>query len=302
MSVQALQQARYCDEYLAENKRPIGPLHGLPISVKEHISMKDLGLNCGFVGWWDRVGTFDAHVLQLLRNAGAVFYVRTTQPQCLMHLETSNNLFGETVNPFNRTLTAGGSSGGEGALMGMQGSCLGIGTDIGGSIRSPAANNGVWGFRPSSYRIPLKGSTAPMDGYEQIVPVLGPLSTSFGGLHLFMKTLLDQKPWLTEPSLLPLPWNYPPTNSLLTKPNGALKLKIGVMWHDGVVKPHPPITRALREVVSSLSQNSDIEIVPWQPYKHDLAWKIISSLYFPDGAAEEKEALALTDEPLSTLR
>jgi Asp-tRNA(Asn)/Glu-tRNA(Gln) amidotransferase A subunit family amidase len=126
----AIQRARYLDDYLAEHGKPIGPLHGLPISVKEHIGMKGLGLNGGFVGWWDHVADEDAHILQLLQNAGCVLYVRTTQPQCLMHLETSNNLYGETVNPYNRNLTPGGSSGGEGALIGLKGSPLGIGTDV----------------------------------------------------------------------------------------------------------------------------------------------------------------------------
>ena len=94
--------------------------------------MKGLGLNAGFVSWWDVVAKADAFVLEILWNAGAVFYARTTQPQSLMHLETSSNLYGVTVNPFNRRLTAGGSSGGEGALLGCRGSCLGIGSDIGG--------------------------------------------------------------------------------------------------------------------------------------------------------------------------
>jgi amidase len=110
------------------------------------------------------------------------------------------------VNPYNTNLTSGGSSGGEGALIGMRGSCLGIGTDIGGSIRSPAANQGLFGLKPTSYRLPLDGFAATMDGQEQIVPVVGPLSTSLEGIKIFMKTLIDQKPWLYEPSLVPMPW------------------------------------------------------------------------------------------------
>lgn len=143
MVLKALERARYCDEYRAKTGKPLGPLHGLPISVKEHIGMKGLNQNCGFIAWADRVAPEDALILTLLHNAGCVFYARTTEPQCLMHLETASNLYGVTVNPYNRSLTSGGSSGGEGALLGLRGSCLGIGTDIGGSIRSPAANCGV---------------------------------------------------------------------------------------------------------------------------------------------------------------
>lgn len=103
----------------------MGALHGLPISVKEMIGMKDLGLNAGYVAWWSRVATEDAHVLKILWDAGAVFYARTTQPQTMVHLETDSNLYGVTVNPYNRNLSAGGSSGG--ALVAMRGSVLGLG-------------------------------------------------------------------------------------------------------------------------------------------------------------------------------
>lgn len=239
----------------------------------------------------------DAHILTLLLNAGCVLYVRTTEPQCLMHLETSSNLYGETVNPYNRRLTPGGSSGGEGALVGFRGSCLGIGTDIGGSIRSPAANNGVWGFKPTSNRLPMHGLTAPMGGQEQIVAVIGPVSTSLTGCNIFIKSLIDQKPWLTEPSLLPMPWNFPSKTSYLIKPDGKKRLKIGILWHDGVVKPHPPVTRALKELADKLKLVPDVELIDWKPYKHDLGWEIISSMYFCDGAKQDKEAIALGDEP-----
>ena len=94
--------------------------------------MKGLGLNAGYVASWGKVATEDAHVLQILWNAGAVFHARTTQPQSMMHLETDSNLYGVTTNPYDQNLSAGGSSGGEGALIGMRGSCLGVGSDIGG--------------------------------------------------------------------------------------------------------------------------------------------------------------------------
>lgn len=290
----AIARANFLDEYHSQHGKPIGPLHGLPISVKEHIGMKGLGLNAGFVSWWDHKGEDDALVLKILWNAGCVFYARTTQPQTLMHLETSNNLYGVTVNPFNSQLTSGGSSGGEGALIALRGSCLGLGTDIGGSIRSPAANCGLYGLRPSSYRIPVSGWSATMLSQEQIIAVLGPLSTSLEGVKLFMKTVINGKPWLNEPSLVPIPWRD--QESYLEKPSGK-KLKIGVIWHDCVVKPHPPIMRALQEVVEKLKAVQGIEVVDWKPYKHDEAWSIISSLYFCDGGQEETAAIEASGEP-----
>lgn len=299
----ALDRAKFLDDYMSKHDKPIGPLHGLPISVKEHIGMKGLGQNCGYIAWVDGTAPADAHILSLLWKAGAVFYARTTQPQSLMHLETSSNLHGVTVNPYNRNLTSGGSSGGEGAILGMRASCMGIGTDIGGSIRSPAANNGVFGLRPTSYRLPCGGLKAAMGGQEQIVPVIGPLATSLEGIKLFMKTLIDQKPWLTEPSLVPFPWRDTTKATLLrTDGTGKRKLKIGVMKDDGVVRPHPPILRAIDQVVASLASHPDIEVVEFPPYKSDEAWRIISSLYFADDGEQASAAIDASGEdwrPLS---
>jgi len=105
--------------------------HGLPISVKEMIGMKDLGLNACYVAWRGKTADEDAHVLQIFWDVGAVFFART-QPPTMMHLETDSNLYWVTVNPYSHLLSSGGSSGDEGALVGMRGSCLGIGSDIGG--------------------------------------------------------------------------------------------------------------------------------------------------------------------------
>ena len=256
--------------------------------------MKGLGLNAGFISWWEHKGEDDAHILKILWDAGCVFYARTTQPQTLMHLETSNNLYGVTVNPFNRNLTSGGSSGGEGALIGLRGSCLGIGTDIGGSIRSPAANCGLYGLKPTSYRLPTDGWSATMLGQEAILPSIGPLSTSLEGLKLLMKTVLAGKPWLVEPSLIPLPWRDQDSQLVSA---GKKKLKVGIMWSDEVVRPHPPVIRALKEVTEKLKAVDGVELVDWKPYKHDEAWEIIASLYFCDGAKEEKDAMEASGEP-----
>lgn len=83
-----------------------------------------------------------------------------------------------------------------------------------------------------------------------------------------MKTVIAAKPWLREPSLLPFPWNEDDAY------NGR-KPKIAVLWDDGVVKPHPPISRALKKVVEKLTERGNVDIVDWVPYKHDEAWAII---------------------------
>jgi amidase len=224
-----------------------------------------------------------------------------------MHLETSSNFYGATTNPFNTQLTSGGSSGGEGALLGLRGSCLGIGTDIGGSIRSPAANCGVYGLRPTSHRLPFDGLAATMQGQEHIVPVIGPLSTSLAGLKLFMKTLIAAQPWRREPSLLPFPWRDDPQLPPFQLPHHPASLappkslKVAVLWDDGVVRPHPPVTRALRAVADEMRSIPGTEVVDWTPHRHDAAWRIIASLYFADGGREELAAVAASGEPLRPL-
>jgi amidase len=127
---QAIERARYLDSL----PEPTGPLFGLPISTKEHHGQKgsDVYSNASYVGW---IGTKHGSIqlYDILWDAGCVYFARTTQPQTIMHLETNSNIYGRTLNPYNRDLTPGGSSGGESALIGFRGSILGVGGDIGGS-------------------------------------------------------------------------------------------------------------------------------------------------------------------------
>lgn len=300
MTEAAEERARYLDDYLQRNGRTVGPLHGLPISAKEHMKLKGLDCNASFVSLIGSEAQSDALIAQVLLQAGCIFYVRTTEPQTLMQLETSNNIYGVTVNPYNRSLTAGGSSGGEGALLGLHGSCLGIGSDIGGSIRSPAASNGVFGLRPTSYRLPLDGFVAASAGPGQVTPVVGPLSTSLAGIELFMKTIIDAEPWTRDSALVPMPWR---SSSRLSTTGAGIKRKfrIGVLIDDGIVRPHPPILRALAVIRKKLEDSDEFDVLDFAPYKHDEAWRIINSLYFADGGVDIKNALEASGEPLRPL-
>lgn len=296
---EAISRAQFLDRYLREHGGPIGPLHGLPISAKEHMAMKGHSLNAGYAAWVDRIARDSASLHMILEDAGCIFFARTTQPQTLMHLETHSNLYGPTTNPFNTSLTAGGSSGGEGALIGLRGSCLGIGTDIGGSIRSPAAANGVFGLKPTSHRLPLQGFVASKLGQEHITPTAGPISTSLQGIKIFMKAIIDREPWISDPSLLPLPWSDLPSPS--TGMMGNRRLRVGVMTDDAVVMPHPPILRALHTIRARLERASNFDIVEFPPLEHAEAWRILSSLYFTDGGAEDRDILDASGEPMLPL-
>ncbi|KAK5181868.1 hypothetical protein LTR16_010317, partial [Cryomyces antarcticus] len=169
----------------------------------------------GYVGW---IGTFqgkkntgkervyESEMVKELRASGAVLYVKTSVPHTLMCGETVNNIIGYTWNPKNRNLSSGGSSGGEGALIGLKGSPVGLGTDIGGSIRIPAAFNGLYGIRPSVGRLPYEGMANSMDGQNSILSVVGPIAPTVGSLRLVVKSLLAQEPWLHDPICAELPW------------------------------------------------------------------------------------------------
>lgn len=245
----ALKQARQLDHVLETTGKPIGPLHGVPVSVKDHYNVKGYPTTAGYISYAKNViKDEDAHIVQIMRNAGAVLYAKTNNPQCMMVLETVSNIYGRTLNPWHTNLGAGGSSGGEGALLAQHGSPLGIGSDIGGSIRVPAAFNGLYGFKPSGKRVPTAGWECTMTGAESITAVAGPMGHSIQDLELFFQVVSDSKPWLKEP-LLAMPWQSQIENLRDTK------LKIGVMVCDEVVLPHPYITRVLRAVADQLQQD-----------------------------------------------
>ncbi|KAF4633614.1 hypothetical protein G7Y89_g4506 [Cudoniella acicularis] len=296
LPTRALSRAQELDAAFSKGG-PVGPLHGLPISVKEHIGIKGLSNTAGFVGWENRKNSDDSNILKILLEAGAVLYVRTTEPQGLMALETCSNITGITTNPHNTSLTPGGSSGGEAALIALGGSVLGIGSDIGGSIRSPAANCGIYGLKPTPGRLPVIGLAACMIGCEMITGTIGPMSRTLEGLDLFMKVVLSSKPWTKDLSLHQMPWGPTDLSSIQELPKR--KLTIGVMLDDGVVKPSPPVLRALEEVVEKLKLIPDIEVVSWKPYKHDYGIEIL--LYAPDGGEGFFDALKTSGEPCDPL-
>ncbi|PBP23166.1 acetamidase [Diplocarpon rosae] len=287
LPARAIARAKYLDSLPS----PIGPLHGLPISIKEHHGMQDCETNGSYVAWIKEPRTGNVSVNDTLFEAGCVFYARTTQPQAIMHLETSTNIYGTTTNPWNTDLTSGGSSGGESALVACRGSVLGLGGDIGGSVRCPAANTGVYGFKPTPGRMGRMGSHSAVAGQEGVFSTEGPLSTSRSGIELLMSTYFSYEPWVRETSLVPLPWravNLPP------------KLKIAIMWDDGVVRPHPPITRALKETKEKL-EAAGMEVVEWKPEGHDECWNLTQALYYEDGGRTVENLITSGGETLLPL-
>lgn len=145
----ALGRAKYLDEYIDKYGKPIGPLHGVPLTVKDQFNLKGLDTTLGYVGRSNQPAAEDAVFIQILESLGAIVLAKTNLPQTIMWCETENPLWGLTVNPRDSRLTPGGSSGGEGALLALNGSLIGLGTDIGGSVRIPAHINGLYSLKPS---------------------------------------------------------------------------------------------------------------------------------------------------------
>lgn len=154
----------------------------------------------GYVDWLGKIEKEDSILVSILRRTGAVFYVKTSVPQTLMVCETVNNIIGRTINPRNKNWSCGGSSGGEGALIGIRGGIMGVGTDIGmlmprtimvwlvlmrnytgGSIRVPSAFNFLYGIRPSHGRLPYARMANSMEGQETVHSVVGPIAHSAAG-------------------------------------------------------------------------------------------------------------------------
>ncbi|KDQ63118.1 hypothetical protein JAAARDRAFT_29117 [Jaapia argillacea MUCL 33604] len=284
---EGLAQAAELDRHLEETGEVIGPLHGLPVSVKDHILVKGHDTSTGYIAWaFNTVAKRDAVAVTILRKAGAVLYVKTANPQTLLSLETNNNVWGRTVNPFNRNLSPGGSSGGESALIASRGSPLGIGTDIGGSIRIPAGYMGLYGFKASVARIPHAGLLGSHDGMEAIIGVLGPIARSARDLSLFCRVMLQFEPWLIEPPLLEIPWRQ----SIVDGEGMTQKLTFAILWDDLVVTPHPPILEALRKTKKSLIAAGH-EVIDWVPIDHEESWNLIVKLYFLDGGEEYREIM-----------
>ncbi|KEP48490.1 glutamyl-tRNA(Gln) amidotransferase subunit A [Rhizoctonia solani 123E] len=297
---QALARAQELDAHMSETGKVVGPLHGIPVSIKDHISVKGEDTATGFVAWAGRtVAEKDATIVQILRAAGAVIYVKTTNPQSLFALETCSNIYGNTTNPYNRDLTCGGSSGGEGALIGSRASLLGVGTDIGGSIVSlkmidfacPSAYCGLYGLKPSSHRLPASGLARPCQGMENIVGVIGPMAHSARDLELFFKVVSESKPWNMDFGALCMPWNP------VSEQGGENeKLVIGFFADDGVVAPHPPIVERLRKTREALVAAGH-EVVDWTPMDHMEAFETVAKLYMIDGGDDIRATLAESGEP-----
>jgi amidase len=253
----AIKRGEYLDQYLVEHKRPVGPLHGVPVSLKDMFNYVGVASTSGYVSFLDNpLPESNSPLVDVLLSLGAILYCKTNIPLTMMTADSQTNIFGRTLNPHKLSLTAGGSSGGEGALVAIRGSIIGVGTDIGGSIRIPALCCGTYGFKPSSFRVPNGGTTSPARlGSPGFPSVAGPLANSFEDLDFFLRSVIDAKPWNFDASALPIPWRV----SIAC--TGNPKIRIGFFAQDPEYPIHPPVMRALSEAAKKLT-SAGFTVIP----------------------------------------
>ena len=283
---QAIIQAESLDSQYAATGKPVGPLHGLPFSVKDQFDVKGIDSTLGYSSRIGRPARRDCTLVKILKNAGAIVFVKTNLPQTIMIAETENPVFGITVHPLNTVYSPGGSSGGEAGLIAMSGSLLGWGTDLGGSIRMPAHLTGIFGLRPTHGRLPYQDVSVTQYGQETVPSVVGPMTRDLGTLALAMKTVIDGEPWKYDPKCVPISWQ---------KLEQIQKMKFGVLYDDGFVAPVPPVSRALQETVDKI-EGAGHEIIEWKA-DHTEIMKVMDELFAIDKGQDILGALS-PDEPI----
>ena len=178
-----------------------GPLAGVPVSLKDTITVKGFDSSLGYSAFTKRPMPHDSALVRLLRDAGAVPYVKTNVPITMLSFEAANDVFGATENPYKKGYTAGGSSGGESALLAFGGSRIGVGTDVAGSVRIPSHYSGVVAIRSSMHRFLKMGNATTLPGQEGVPATCSPMARTLEDLETFWRAVFQMKPWEYDPSV-----------------------------------------------------------------------------------------------------
>jgi len=247
-------QAQSAESAVAQGK-PLGPLHGVPISIKSSIDVAGLHCEAGTLLRAGNIALSDAPLVSRLRAAGAIVLGVTNTPELLMAWETDNLLYGRTNNPWDVTRTAGGSSGGESAAIAAGMSAGGVGSDGGGSIRVPAHFTGICGLKPTPGRIPSTGHFPPSGGPFALLGVVGPMARTIADLKLLFEAMAG--PDDGDPSSAPVPLRA-------VEPRQWMPTQIGWFEDDG----RTPVTLETRTAVRSAAkhfENAGFSIAPFRP-------------------------------------
>jgi fatty acid amide hydrolase len=223
-----------------------GPLHGLPVSVKESLDMAGMASTMGVTARRHKVAASDAGIVHLLRAAGAVILGRTNTSQLLLFHESDNPVYGRTHNPFDLGRTPGGSSGGEAAAVAAGMSPLGVGTDIGGSIRVPAHFTGIAGLKPTLDRWINQGSNTAFFGQEVVRGQCGPMARTARDVALFFEAIEPRAMSALDPRVPPLP------SADRAADVDVSSLRVGRYADDGGVPASAAVSRAVQRAAEAL--------------------------------------------------
>jgi amidase len=253
MFVEALEQARALDRDFQATGKIKGPLHGVPVSIKDQINIKGYDTTIGFSAWCNKPASKDAALVQMVKEAGGIIMYKTNVPQTLLNFECANPVWGVTSNPWNKGYTCGGSTGGEGVVLASDASALGIGTDVGGSLRIPALYCGVYSLKPAAGRVSRQGLGASNRGFNGIPITAGPMARTMDDLDLLSRLMFAYTPANDYEGIAPVPYRDPQLPS---------KLKIGYYFEDDWIRTSPANRRAVQETVDALKRAGH-DLVPF---------------------------------------
>ena len=246
----------------------VGPLHGVPISIKSSIEVAGLRCEAGTRLRAGLVASQDAPLVARLRAAGAIVLGVTNTPELLMAWETHNLLYGRTNNPWDLERTAGGSSGGEAAAIASGCAAGGVGSDGGGSIRVPAHFSGICGLKPTPGCIPSTGHFPNSVGPFALLGVVGPMARTIADLQALFEVMAG--PDDGDPCAAPVPLRRIALEDLR-------KIQIGYFEDDGRTPVTPETRAAIRTAAESLDRAS-FQVCPFLPDGLELArqlwWKL----------------------------
>ncbi len=213
-----------------------GPLHGVPITIKDSLDSEGVISTGGTLGRKDFMPSQDAPVVARLRAAGAVLLGKTNTPELTFSGETNNLIYGRSCNPYDLERSPGGSSGGSAAIIASGGSALELGSDTGGSIREPAHLCGIAGIKPTSGRTPRSGHIVPYGGVLDSLTQIGPMARYVEDLGLALPLICG--PDGRDPSVVPVPMGDPQALD-------PLQLRIAWFSDNGIVTPVDDIQRVV---------------------------------------------------------
>lgn len=266
---------KYAAKYDAEleSGQLRGPLHGLPMTIKDSLDTSDAITTWGTLGRKDFRPGRDATCVARLRGAGAILMGKTNTPEFTLAFKTDNLVYGRTNNPFNPAHTPGGSSGGAAALIAAGATPFDIGTDTGGSIRLPSHFCGIAGIKPTTGRVPCTGNALPSAGLIAPMSQPGPMARQVADLVTLLPII--QGPDLLDPYAVDAPWHSPADVDVSN-------LRIGFHTDNGICTPDTDIQSAIT-ATAELLRDRGFSVTEARPPGVEMANMLFARVFTADG-------------------